>query len=629
MQKWILAASAATLLAALAGCNSDSSDDPAPVSPAPSGPTAPSGPEIITPDRLSLSLLGRYSSGVFDESAAEIPAFDPANRQIFIVNAQKGAVDILDASDPAKPSLVKTLTVESIAPGAVVNSIAYKDGLLAVAIEAAEKTDPGFVALYDATTHALLDSVGVGAQPDMLTFTPDGKTLLVANEGEPSDDYSVDPEGSVSVISLQDRALGDVANASFIDFNGQIDRLRDFGVRIYGPNASVAMDLEPEYIAVSADSATAWVTLQENNALAKVDIASAAMTEILPLFTKDLARSENAIDASDSDGGINIRTWPGVVGVFHPDAIASYTVDDETYLITANEGDARAWGEDNQAYWDGDATQGFVEEFRVKHLVHASGFARRQGDDLPAQLHDLAAGAQLNPEVFAYCGATAADPGDCRADDMLGRLNVTWVDGYRKGADGAPVMFDQSGTPNPAGDRLMYDKLYAFGARSLSIWNEQGQLVWDSGDAIERYLASDDCRLGSERTIPCASYFNSGHDEGDALDSRSDAKGPEPEGVTVGRLGEKTFAFLGLERMGGVMAYDVTDPTAPVFVDYLNSRDDWALDPETNLATVGDLGPEGLTFVSAEDSPTGDALLIVGNEVSGTTSVYSIEQIND
>lgn len=623
MQKWKMAVSAATMLAALTGCNSDSSDDPAPAA-----PVTPS-PEIITPDRLSLSLLGRYSAGVFDESAAEIPAFDPANRQIFIVNAQKGAVDILDASDPTNPSLIKTLTVESIAPGAVVNSIAYKDGLLAVAIESAEKTDDGYVALYDATTHALLDSVGVGALPDMLTFTPDGKTLLVANEGEPSDDYSIDPEGSISIISVQDRALGNVATAGFTDFNGQLDRLREFGVRLYGPNASVTKDLEPEYIAVSEDGATAWVTLQENNALAKVDIASASVTEILPLFTKDLARSENAIDASDDDGAIAIRAWPGVVGMFQPDAMASYTAGGQTYLVSANEGDARAWGEDNQAYWDGDATQGFVEEFRVKHLVNTSGFARRQGDDLPAQLHDLAEGALLNPEVFGYCGATAADPGDCRADDMLGRLNITWVEGYRKDASGAPVMFDQSGALNPAGDRLMYDKLFAYGGRSFSIWNEQGQLVWDSGDDIEQYLASPDCRLGSERSIACATYFNSGHDEGDAFDSRSDAKGPEPEGVTVGKLGDKTFAFIGLERMGGILTYDVTDPAAPVFVDYFNSREDWTLDPETNLATVGDLGPEGLTFVPAEDSPTGDALLVVGNEVSGTTSIYRIEQITD
>ena len=632
MQKWILTATAAAVLTALAGCNSDSSDDPATVAPAPT-PTPTPGPEVTTPASISLSLLGRYRSGVFGESAAEIPAFDPVNRQILIVNAQKGAVDILDASDPAEPVLAKTLTTADVAPGAVVNSVAYRDGLIAVAIEAADKTEPGYVGLYDATTHDLLDSVMVGALPDMLTFSPDGRYILVANEAEPSDDYSVDPEGSVSIVEVTDRSLGTVRTATFTAFNGREAELRASGVRLYGPNADIASrNLEPEYIAVSADSTTAWVTLQENNALALVDIASATVTDVLPLGTKGYGVSTNAIDASDEDGEINIRAWPGVVGMYQPDSIASYTVGDATYLVTANEGDARAWGEDNDAYWahdpaDAENAPGFVEEFRVKHLVHVGGFDRRAGDDLPPQLRQLAAGALLNAETFGYCGATAADPGDCRADDMLGRLNISWTEGYRKDADGAPLLFDASGTQNPTGDRLMYDTLYSYGGRSFSIWNASAEQVWDSADAIEQYLASDECRLGNDRSIPCATYFNSGHDEGDAFDSRSDAKGPEPEGLTLGKLGDKTFAFVGLERMGGIMVYDISNPQAPTFVDYLNSRDEWSLDPETNLAAAGDLGPEGLVFVSPEDSPTGDALLVVGNEVSGTTAIYRIEQI--
>ncbi|UAW97149.1 choice-of-anchor I family protein [Halopseudomonas nanhaiensis] len=625
MQKWIMTATAAAVLAALAGCNSDSSDDPAPVAPAPTP-----APEVTTPDRISLSLLGRYSSGVFDASAAEIPAFDPVNRQIFIVNAQKGAIDIIDASDATAPELVKTLTVEDIAPGAVVNSVAYRDGLIAVAIEADDKTDPGYVGLYDAATHELLDSVMVGSLPDMLTFTPDGRYILVANEAEPSDDYSSDPEGSISIVALAERALGAVSTATFESFNGREAQLLEAGVRLYGPNADVASrNLEPEYIAVSTDSTKAWVALQENNALAMVDIESATVTDIVPLGTKVFGVNANGIDASDDDGEINIRAWPGVVGMYQPDSIAGYTADDQTYLVTANEGDARAWGEDNDQYWAGDASQGFVEEFRVKHLVHVDGFDRRAGDDLPPQLRGLAAGALLNADTFSYCGATQADPGDCRADNNLGRLNITWVEGYRKDAAGAPLLFDATGTENPAGDRLVYDRLYAYGGRSFSIWGADGALVWDSGNAIEQYLASDACRLGSDRSIPCATYFNSGHDEGDAFDSRSDAKGPEPEGLTLGKLGDKTFAFVGLERMGGIMAYDITNPQAPEFMDYFNSRDDWTLDPETNLPAAGDLGPEGLLFVSADDSPTGDALLVVGNEVSGTTAIYRIEQISE
>jgi DNA-binding beta-propeller fold protein YncE len=615
MKKWMMAATSAALLATLAGCKSSSSDDN-------------DAPEVVTPDSITLNYLGRYSANIFGASAAEIPAFDPVNQRIFIVNAQKGAVDVLNAADPANPVLLQELTVESITEGAVVNSIAYKGGYLAVAVEAPTKTDNGWVALFDATSLEMLGYEQVGAQPDMVTFTPDGEYVLTANEGEPSTDYQIDPVGSISILGVSEGQLVEVRTAGFSAFNTQADALRSAGVRIYGPNASVEQDLEPEYIAISSDSGTAWVSLQENNALAKVDIATATVTDILPLGYKDHGTAGNGLDVSDSDDAINIDTWPGVLGMYQPDSIAAYEVDGETLLVTANEGDSRAWGEDDQAYWDGDASKGFVEEFRVKHLVHVSGFDRRAGDDLPPQLRDLAAGALLNPTTFAYCGATAADPGDCRADENLGRLTVAWTDGYRKDANGDPVLFDASGNQNLAGDRLMYDNLYAYGARSFSIRDSEGQLVWDSGDQLEQYFASDACMLGANRTIPCTDYFNATHDEGDTFDNRSDNKGPEPEGVTVGQLGNKTFAFIGLERIGGVMAWDITDPTAPVLVDYLNTREDWTTaDPSTVLATAGDLGPEGLVFIAPEDSPNGEALLVIGNEVSGTTAVYQINQI--
>ena len=615
MKKWMMAATSAALLATLAGCKSSSSDDN-------------DAPEVVTPDSITLNYLGRYSANIFGASAAEIPAFDPVNQRIFIVNAQKGAVDVLNAADPANPVLLQELTVESITEGAVVNSIAYKGGYLAVAVEAPTKTDNGWVALFDATSLEMLGYEQVGAQPDMVTFTPDGQYVLTANEGEPSTDYQIDPVGSISILGVSEGQLVGVRTAGFSAFNTQADALRSAGVRIYGPNASVEQDLEPEYIAISSDSSTAWVSLQENNALAKVDIATATVTDILPLGYKDHGTAGNGLDVSDSDDAINIDTWPGVLGMYQPDSIAAYEVDGETLLVTANEGDSRAWGEDDQAYWDGDAGKGFVEEFRVKHLVHVSGFDRRSGDDLPPQLRELAAGALLNPITFAYCGATAADPGYCRADENLGRLTVAWTDGYRKDANGDPVLFDASGNQNLAGDRLMYDNLYAYGARSFSIRDGEGQLVWDSGDQLEQYFASDACMLGANRNIPCSDYFNATHDEGDTFDNRSDNKGPEPEGVTVGQLGNKTFAFIGLERIGGVMAWDITDPTAPVLVDYLNTREDWTTaDPSTVLATAGDLGPEGLVFIAPEDSPNGEALLVIGNEVSGTTAVYQINQI--
>ena len=620
------------LAATLSACGGDSNESDAAVDEA-----------VRTPDSIRLSYVSRYSTGSFDASAAEIPAYDAASKRLFVVNAEQGELDVLDLSDPENPVKIDAISAAGIAAGAEVNSVAASHGLVAVAIEADPKTDNGFVALYQASDLTLLGSEEVGAQPDMVAFTPDGTRVLTANEGEPSDDYQTDPDGSISIVDFSDPANPVVSTADFTDYNGEEDALRSQGVRIYGPGASASQDLEPEYIAISADGTTAWVTLQENNALAIIDIATASVTDIVTLGETDRSVAGNGIDASDEDGVINIKTFAGVVGLYLPDSIHGYTVNGKTYLVTANEGDARAWGEDNDAYWGEeadedavppvactpDASQGFVEEFRVKHLVHNSGFARRCGDDLPPQLSELADGALLDPAVFGYCGAEAGDSGDCREDDVLGRLNITWTLGYKTNADGSPKMYDDAGAEDAvAGDRIMYDTLYSYGGRSFSIRDEAGNLVFDSGDAIEQFLASDDCKLGSDRSIDCADYFNSGHDEGDAMDSRSDAKGPEPEGLTIGQIGDKHFLFLGLERMGGVLVYDITDPMAPVYQDYLNSRDTWDVDPDAgNLEGYGDLGPEGLVFIPAADSANGKALLVVGNEVSGTTAIYEVQSV--
>ncbi len=604
------------MTAVLAACGGGS-DAPAPTTPTPEA----------TPVSLRLEKIGSYSTGQYEVSAAEIPAYDAASRRLFVVNAQLGAVDVLNLANPASPTKIGTIDATTVLAGASINSVAVHNGIVAVAIQAAVKTDNGRMALYRASDLTLLGSVAVGALPDMLTFTPDGNTVLVANEGEPSDDYQTDPEGSISIIDVRNPAAPVERKATFTAFNSQAATLRAAGVRIYGANnPTVAQDLEPEYIAVSDDGTTAWVTLQENNALAKVNIATATVTDILPLGFKNHGVAGNELDVSDTEGGaINIRTWPGVYGMYQPDAMASYTVGGQTYLVTANEGDARAWGEDNTAYWAGDASQGFVEEFRVKHLINRNGWSGRANDDLPPQLNAMAAGGLLDPTVFGYCGAVAGNPMGCRDDANLGRLNITWTMGYRTNPDGSPMMFTPAGVQDPTGNRLMYDKLYSYGARSFSIWNANGGLVWDSGAEIEKFIASPQCMLGQARNIPCADFFNSGHNEGNAKDSRSDAKGPEPEGIALGKIGNKTFAFIGLERMGGVLVYDITTPTAPVRVDYLNTRDEWMTQPSAaNLATVGDLGPEGLVFIPAARSPNGRPLLVVGNEVSGTTSVLQL-----
>ncbi|MEN8424715.1 choice-of-anchor I family protein [Acinetobacter junii] len=554
-----------------------------------------------TPETIKLSVLGHYKTNIFAESAAEIPAYDAASKRLFVVNAQKGLVDVLDASKPEQPVHIAELSAHDYLADSEVNSVAVQNGIVAIAVQAKNKTDAGLVVFFNAKDLSFMSKVAVGSLPDMLTFSPNGKTVLVANEAEPNDDYSIDPEGSVSIIDIQDIKQPKASIADFRAWNSQKADLMAKGVRIFGPNATVAQDLEPEYITISGDSKTAWVTLQENNAIARIDIAQQKVTDIYPLGYKDHGVMGNELDVSDRDSKIDIKTWTGLVGMYQPDSIANYQVNGQTYLVTANEGDSREWLKDEDAYFAGNLAQGYVENIRMKHLFNSKGF-NTEGD-YPAHLQKIAngvKGAKLNPVTFAYCGATATEAGDCRKDSNLGRLNIAWNMGYQTNADGSPKL--------DANGRLTYDKLYAYGARSFSIWNTQGQLVWDSGSEFEKKAAE---------LFP--TYFNTDH-EAVSLDDRSDNKGPEPEGITLGAIGAKTFAFIGLERMSGVMVYDITTPMQPKFVEYFTTRNF----VETDSAKQGDLGPEGLIFIAAKDSPNGKPLLVVGNEVSGSTAIYQV-----
>ena len=373
---------------------------------------ATNSPEVVeaTPETIKLSLLGRYETKVFVKSAAEIPAYDAASKRLFVVNAQKGLVDVLDASKPAQPVHIAELSARTYLANSEVNSVAVKNGIVAIAVQAQNKTDTGIVVLFNAKDLSFISKVSVGALPDMLTFSPDAKTVLVANEAEPNDDYSVDPEGSISIIDISNIQQPKASVAGFSAWNNQKSDLLAKGVRIFGPNASVAQDLEPEYITISADSKTAWVTLQENNAIARIDIAQQKVTDIYPLGYKDHSLVENALDVSDRDcdpktdcngdgvidtkdkdkGMINIKPWEGLVGMYQPDSIANYQVNGQTYLVTANEGDSRAWLKDAEAYFGGDTSKGFVEEIRVKDLFKSSGFTNKVKDEYPAHLQKIA-----------------------------------------------------------------------------------------------------------------------------------------------------------------------------------------------------------------------------------------------
>ncbi|MEG3614689.1 choice-of-anchor I family protein [Isoptericola haloaureus] len=531
---------------------------------------------------IDLRPLGSYETGVFDESAAEIVAFHAGSQRLFSVNAHVGEVTVLDVADPAVPTklfAVQTTGVESadgstVPAGAVANSVAVRgDGLGVVAVESPTSTDAGWLVFFDAAGDGTaLGAVRVGSLPDMVTVTPDGARAVVADEGEPNDDYTVDPEGDVAVVDLPAEVAAPAQDAvRLADFHAfEAEDALPEGVRVFagidGIDHPVSRNLEPEYVSVPGDSATAYVALQENNAVAVVDLDAAEVTEIWPLGAKDHSLEGQGIDPSDEDGPdgegvIDIRTVP-VKGLYMPDGMDAYTVDGETYLVTANEGDAREFGD-------------YEEPARLKDL----------GED----------------GIAPIC---ADHPAADRTDDAdLGRLDVSLASGLR--ADGA-----------------CYDELYSFGARSFSIWTTDGEQVFDSGDDFEQITA----QVAPE-------YFNSNNDES-SFESRSDNKGPEPESVVIGAVDGRTYAFVGLERVGGIMVYDVTDPAGAELVQYVNNRDfsvsvedlvDAGASTADAVAAAGDLGPEGLAFVAAEDSPTGEPMLAVGNEVSGSTTLYAID----
>ena len=488
---------------------------------------------------LSLTPVGTFSHAGFDEGGSEINAYHPASKTLFVVNAGANALDLLDLTDVGAPSLNITLKTQIVLDeyGDGINSVAIYGDIVAAAI--ANDQDNGVVAFFtpDGT---FVSQVTVGALPDMVIFTPDGTKVLTANEGEPSDDYATDPEGSVSIIDISGGIEG-LTDAKVTTVSLETANDND-SLIIYGPNATVAQDVEPEYIAISEDSTTAYVVAQENNGILAIDIASAALTSTFSLGTKDLSVEGNGIDGGKDDGVINIANYP-IQALYRPDAIVIVG----EYLITANEGDTRDY--------DGYSEEGELGETPLDETVYPNA------DELATE--DAIGGLEILTSV-----------GDTDGDGDIEQMTIS-------------------------------------GARSISTRTLTGELAWDSGDQMERTIAE----VNPEN-------FNATHDENGSFDDRSDNAGPEPEGLAVGMVGDKNYLFVGFERIGGVMVYDLSTLPEPTFVTYVNNRD---FEGDAEAGTAGDLGPEGLTFVAAADSPNGVALLIVSNEISSTTTIYEVK----
>lgn len=497
----------------------------------------------IPSNQIELNYIGSFDPSGANTSTCEIVVHDPASQRLFTTSAVAGFLDIINFSDPTAPTVVSSIDMNSYGG---VTSVAVKNGVVAVASPNVDETLNGSVVFFD-TNGTYLNQVTVGALPDMILFSPDGTKVMTANEGQPNANYSIDPEGSVSIIDISGGipalTQANVTTLLFTAYNAQEATLIASGVRKLKGTSTMSQDFEPEYITISADSQKAWVTLQENNAVAEINLSNHTITNLWALGTKDVSLPGNGFDISDNNGQVLIANWP-INAYYIPDAIANYTVGADTYLVTANEGDEKEY-------------TGFNE----RTTVGAVGYV-------------------LDATVFP--NATVL-----KQSYNMGRYRVT----------------NLNGNVDADGD---FETINAVGTRSFSIFNAAtGQLVYDSGDDFEMYTSTN---------FP--TIFNADHED-NTPKGRSRAKGPEAEGVTVAQIGTETFAFISLERVGGVMVYNVTNPNNPIFVDYKNSR--------STSVYAGDHGPEGITYVAPENSPTGLPYVLVANEISGTITIFEID----
>jgi len=454
--------------------------------------------------------------------AAEITAFDSETDRLFAVNnGTENKIDVLDMSNPALVTVIKSISM--LPYGGYVNSVAVSNGKLAAAIESTNKQAAGKIVVFNTSTYAEIKSINVGALPDMVTFSPDGKYIISANEGEPSNDYLNDPEGSVSIIKVADYS---VTTLNFASFESQLASLASKGFRIFGPGKNFVKDIEPEYVTVSDDSRTAYVTLQENNAIAEIDLMTATIKKITPLGFKDYSLAANAIDVSDKDSKIEFAPVAKLYGMYMPDAIAYFNYNGTPYLFTANEGDSREY-------------TAFTEMKRVSTVAL---------------------------DATNFPNATTL-----KTDAQLGRLNITTTLGDTDGD----------------GD---FDALYSLGARSFSVWNATtGSQVFDSKNELD--IKAKDLAVYD--------------------DTRSDDKSVEPESVCIGRVGSKNIAIIGMERADAFAIYDITIPTAPVFIKMYKTGD----------------APEGLLFIPASKSPINQSLIVTSNENDGTIKIYKTTKL--
>ena len=525
-------------------------------------------PALANEATVKVTEVSSISSGA-GEGSAEIAAFHAGSKRIFATNGVKNSIDVFDISDVANPKKIESISLERY--GNDITSVAAGRDVVVAAVLVTESfsatgvptTPNGKIVVFDTNGTFLSATDVLGVLPDSVTFAPDGTTALVAIEGQPvcakddpattekeSTDYSKasDPVGGVSVVDLTDPTAPVVRFAGFEKFS--VAQMRAKGIAVSAVVNDVSKDFEPEFV-TATDNKTAYVTIQEANAIGKLNIKTATFESVSRAFEGNL--SKVARDTSDKDSGAGPRTYKNVVAASQPDAIAGFKFGYGNYYLTANEGDAR--------------------EYTCLN------------DDLRA------ASLKVDPRRFPDWKAMSATT-------ALGRAKVN------------PNIGDRDGD----GD---IDTIHLRGANSTTMYHN-GAIVWDSADLLDQIQTS---AFGVANINGSHSLSADKSTMNYVGQDRSDDKGSEPEGVAVGMVGERRIAILGLERMTALVVFDITDPRAPVFQEWLQMLPTKA----TPAKDVKHWSPEGIVFVPADKSPSGKALIITSYELSGSLSIHEIE----
>ena len=320
--------------------------------------TAGQLPALADEATLKVTEIASITSGD-GEGSHEIATFHAGSKRVFATNGVKNAIDIYDISDVASPKKVGSVALSSY--GNDVTSVAAGKDVVVAVVNVSDKfsatgvptTTNGKIVVFDTNGKVLSSPDVLGVLPDSVTFAPNGTTALVAIEAQPvcakddpataakeDTDYSKasDPVGGVTVVDLSNPASPVLRFAGFDQFS--IFEMRAKGIAVSSVVNNVSKDFEPEFV-TAVDNNYAYVTIQEANAIGKLNIGSATFESISRAFESKVSRV--ARDTSDRDAGAGPRTYTNVVGASQPDAIAGFTIGAGQYFVTANEGDAREY----------------------------------------------------------------------------------------------------------------------------------------------------------------------------------------------------------------------------------------------------------------------------------------------